>query len=48
MDKVNIGEETGNEEEKQEEKEDAFEPVPFTQPVQIHVQGKLKKMRRFT
>ena len=43
MDKVNIGEETGNEEEKQKEKEDAFELVPFTLSVQIHAQGKLKK-----
>ena len=43
MDKVNIGEETGNEEEEQKEKEDAFEPVPFSLPVQIHAQGKLKK-----
>ena len=48
MDKVNIGEETGNEEKKQKEKEDAFEPVPFSLSVQIHAQGKLKKMRRFT
>ena len=43
MDKVNIGEETANEEKKQKEKEDAFEPVPFSLPVQIHAQGKLKK-----
>ena len=48
MDEVNIGEETGNEEEEQKEKEYAFEPVPFSLPVQIHAQGKLKKIRRFT
>ena len=43
MDKVNISEETADEKEEQKEKEDAFEPVPFSLSVQIHAQGKLKK-----